>query len=174
MAGSIAEEGIRKSTRGLFDTQTSLPFVTPALQLLQRYTLEPLNSIPRRFSGFDRPETARGVANVLTAPGERGTEILRGLERSSQRSPIARGAAPLASQPGSQYEYEVTPQRFAGGRVGRKSGGRLMRTDHSARAASLIRAAEAAKKAHNATTESILEQPDEAVARALSIANKAI
>lgn len=64
--------------------------------------------------------------------------------------------------------------RFAGGRVGRKSGGRLMRTDHSARAASLIRAAEAAKKAHNATTESILEQPDEAVARALSIANKAI
>ena len=176
LAGSIAEEGIRKSTRGLFDTQTSLPFVTPALQLLQRYTLEPLNSIPRRFSGFDRPETARGLANVLTMPGERGTEILRGLERSSQRSPIARGAAPLASQPGSQteYDYEVTPQRFAGGRVGRASGGRLVRTDHAARAASLIRAAEAAKKAHNRTTEDILEQPDEAVAKALSIANKAI
>lgn len=66
------------------------------------------------------------------------------------------------------------PQRFAGGRVGRASGGRLVRTDHAARAASLIRAAEAAKKAHNKTTEDILEQPDEAVAKALSIANKAI
>lgn len=64
--------------------------------------------------------------------------------------------------------------RQAGGRVGRASGGRLMRNDHSARAATLIRAAEAAKKAHNATTEGILEQPDEAVAKALSIANKAI
>jgi hypothetical protein len=66
------------------------------------------------------------------------------------------------------------PPRRAGGRVGRASGGRLMRNDHSARAATLIRAAEAAKKAHNATTEGILEQPDEAVAKALSIANKAI
>ena len=167
LASSLAQEGIRKSTRGLFDTTSGqIPFVQPALQLLQRYTLEPLNRIPRTFSGFDRPETARGVANVLTAPGERGTEILRGLERSSQRSPISYGAAPLSSLIGGGYE--------AGGRVGRKSGGRLMRTDHSARAASLIRAAEAAKKAHNATTESILEQPDEAVARALSIANKAI
>ncbi len=64
--------------------------------------------------------------------------------------------------------------RQAGGRVGRASGGRLMRNDHAARAATLIRAAEAAKKAHNATTEGILEQPDEAVAKALSIANKAI
>jgi hypothetical protein len=66
------------------------------------------------------------------------------------------------------------PPRRAGGRVGRASGGRLMRNDHSARAAALIKAAEAAKKAHNATTEGILEQPDEAVAKALSIANKAI
>lgn len=66
------------------------------------------------------------------------------------------------------------PQRFAGGRVGRASGGRLVRTDHAARAAALIRAADAAKKAHNKTTEDILEQPDEAVAKALSIANKAI
>lgn len=65
-------------------------------------------------------------------------------------------------------------QRFAGGRVGRASGGRLVRNDHAAKAAALIRAAEAAKKAHNKTTEDILEQPDEAVAKALSIANKAI
>jgi hypothetical protein len=171
LAASIAEEGTRRATRGLFDTSSNvpIPFVTPALQLLQKYTMEPLNRIPRAFSGFDRPETARGLANVLTMPGERGTEILRGLERSSQRSPISYGAAPLSSQ----LEYEVNPRR-AGGRVGRASGGRLMRNDHASRAATLIRAAEAAKKAHNATTEGILEQPDEAVAKALSIANKAI
>jgi hypothetical protein len=49
-----------------------------------------------------------------------------------------------------------------------------VRNDHSARAAALIRAADAAKKAHNDTTKEILEQPDEAVAKALSIANQAI
>jgi hypothetical protein len=177
LAASIAEEGTRRATRGLFDTSNvPIPFVTPALQLLQKYTMEPLNRIPRTLSGFDRPETARGLANVLTTPGERGTEILRGLERSSQRSPIAYGAAPLASQPGRETEEGLIPwwKRRAGGRVGRASGGRLMRNDHAARAATLIRAAEAAKKAHNATTEGILEQPDEAVAKALSIANKAI
>jgi hypothetical protein len=64
--------------------------------------------------------------------------------------------------------------RFAGGRVGRASGGRLVRNDHSARAAALIRAADSAKKAHNDTTKEILDQPDEAVAKALSIANQAI
>jgi hypothetical protein len=158
----------------LFDTSNvPIPFVTPALQLLQKYTMDPLNRIPRTFSGFDRPETARGLANVLTVPGERGTEILRGLERSSQRSPISYGAAPFASQPGSQVEYDGASRR-AGGRVGRASGGRLVRNDHAARAAALIRAADAAKKAHNKTTEGILEQPDEAVAKALSIANQAI
>jgi len=174
LAASIAEEGTRRATRGLFDTSNvPIPFVTPALQLLQKYTMEPLNRIPRRFSGFDRPGTARGLANVLTVPGERGTEILRGLELSSTRSPISYGAAPFASQPGSQVEYDGASRR-AGGRVGRASGGRLVRNDHAARAAALIRAADAAKKAHNKTTEGILEQPDEAVAKALSIANQAI
>jgi hypothetical protein len=177
LAASIAEEGTRRATRGLFDTSNvPIPFVTPALQLLQKYTMEPLNRIPRSFSGFDRPETARGLANVLTMPGERGTEILRGVERSAQRPPISRGAAPLSSQPGRETEEGIIPwyERRAGGRVGRASGGRLVRNDHAARAAALIRAADAAKKAHNKTTEGILEQPDETVAKALSIANQAI
>jgi hypothetical protein len=92
---------------------------------------------------------------------------------------IVRNIPPEAIRMGrSVYESyqprEQQPPRRAGGRVGRASGGRLMRNDHSARAAALIKAAEAAKKAHNATTEGILEQPDEAVAKALSIANKAI
>lgn len=118
------------------------------------------------------PGPAEGYSRYFLAGGNRGPEYLRGVQMGRQeRQNIQdwmRASAPLAGGVSSPTE------RFAGGRVGRKSGGRLMRTDHSARAASLIRAAEAAKKAHNATTESILEQPDEAVARALSIANKAI
>lgn len=79
-----------------------------------------------------------------------------------------------ATEQAEQASQRRQPQRFAGGRVGRASGGRLVRSDHASRAAALIRAAEAAKKAHNNTTKDILEQPDEAVAKALSIANKAI
>ena len=86
--------------------------------------------------------------------------------------PEAGLAEPLSAAQGV-IQQALQPRR-AGGRVGRASGGRLMRNDHAARAAALIKAAEAAKKAHNATTEGILEQPDEAVAEALSIANKAI
>jgi hypothetical protein len=84
------------------------------------------------------------------------------------------GAASIGLRGEQQSEGRPQAPRFAGGRVGRASGGRLMRNDHAMKAAALIRAAEAAKKAHNATTEGILEQPDEAVAKALSIANKAI
>ena len=38
----------------------------------------------------------------------------------------------------------------------------------------LIRAAEKAKKGHNTTTEPLLEQPDEAITKALAIADKAL
>jgi len=39
---------------------------------------------------------------------------------------------------------------------------------------SLIRAAEKAKKGHNTTTQSLLEQPDEAITKALAIADEAL
>ena len=39
---------------------------------------------------------------------------------------------------------------------------------------SLIRAAEKAKKGHNTTTEPLLEQPDEAITKALAIADAAL
>ena len=139
---------------------------------------------------------AQNILNIASDPNKH-SELLRLIQSSPQdrrllerlQPHLTRASLALTEPPETGLGQPVAsvynaleqaaqgrPQapRFAGGRVGRKSGGRLMRTDHSARAALLIRAAEAAKKAHNATTESILEQPDEAVARALSIANKAI
>ena len=58
--------------------------------------------------------------------------------------------------------------------VARKSGGRVGHIDHASRASALVRAAEAAKKAHNSTTETLLNRPDEHITYALSIAKRAI
>ena len=60
-----------------------------------------------------------------------------------------------------------------GGRIERREGGRVG-IDHSGRAASLVRAAEAAKKQESKTTEPLLQAPDEHIVKALSIANEAI
>jgi hypothetical protein len=128
----------------------------------------------------------RNAERLLNMIASNDPEVLRRVAQEASRNPeISRTLSALGSGMRAVYtSYALDdsavqpqtqqPQRRAGGRVGRASGGRLMRNDHSARAATLIRAAEAAKKAHNATTEGILEQPDEAVAKALSIANKAI
>jgi hypothetical protein len=66
------------------------------------------------------------------------------------------------------------PRQAAGGRIQRRTGGRLGRLDHGSIAMSLIRAAEKAKKSHNTTTQPLLEQPDEAITKALAIADEAL
>jgi hypothetical protein len=123
----------------------------------------------------------RNAGRLLELINSNDPAVLRQLAEEASRNPeLSRTLAGLGATMRAAYATygleggQQPAQRFAGGRVGRASGGRLVRTDHAARAASLIRAAEAAKKAHNRTTEDILEQPDEAVAKALSIANKAI
>lgn len=57
-------------------------------------------------------------------------------------------------------------------REGRKSGGRVSK--HEADADQLVRAAERAKKGWSAKTEPLLNQSDEAVAKALEVANRSI
>jgi hypothetical protein len=179
LAEAAAETATSKSTRGAFDTgNIPIPFVTPILQLLQRYTLEPFNKVPRVLSGFDRPTTATGLAEALTAPGAKGTETFRGLEQARQ---TARGAglrAPIAAQVYREArpypEAELPPTVVTAPRIGRASGGRLTRGKHVAKASALIRAADQAKKQHNGSTKTILDQPDEVVAKALSLANSAI
>lgn len=61
----------------------------------------------------------------------------------------------------------------SGGRIQRASGGRAG-MNHVTRAAMLIRAAERAKNQHGDNTESLLNQPDESIAKALKVANSAI
>lgn len=57
---------------------------------------------------------------------------------------------------------------------GFKRGGAVRSIDHGKKADALISAAEKAKKGHNSTTEPLLNQPDEAITKALAIANEAI
>ncbi len=60
----------------------------------------------------------------------------------------------------------------SGGRVGYRSGGRIL--DHGSKADALVRAAEAARKTISGTTEPLLDLPDEHVVKALAVAGEAI
>ena len=64
---------------------------------------------------------------------------------------------------------EAAPERAAGGRIGRKAGGRVSPDSEADR---LVRAAEAAKKDIGKGTEEILNAPDETVVKALKVANE--
>jgi len=63
--------------------------------------------------------------------------------------------------------------RAEGGRVERAHGGRTG-MDHVAKAAALVKMAERAKKMHSNHTEQLLDVPDESIAAALKVANRAI
>jgi hypothetical protein len=60
-----------------------------------------------------------------------------------------------------------------GGRIERASGGRIG-VDHGQRADALIRAAERARKQEEQVTKPLLNLPDEAITKALSVANRSI
>jgi hypothetical protein len=70
------------------------------------------------------------------------------------------------------YSTEGAGPQADGGRIVRKSGGRV--SSHEADADQLVRAAERAKKGWSAKTEPLLNQSDEAVAKALEVANRSI
>jgi hypothetical protein len=72
-------------------------------------------------------------------------------------------------QAGRAEDVLNKPQRKSGGRIGRATGGRL---GGVTTAAMLVDAAERAKKNNGKTTEALLNQPDEAITRALAIANR--
>lgn len=72
-------------------------------------------------------------------------------------------------------EYNRSLLRFSadGGRIERARGGRIG-IDHGQRADALIRAAERARKQEEQVTKPLLNLPDEAITRALSVANRSI
>ena len=61
----------------------------------------------------------------------------------------------------------------SGGRITRATGGRTG-MDHVAKAVALVKMAERAKKMHSNHTEQLLDVPDESIAAALKVANRAI
>lgn len=78
------------------------------------------------------------------------------------------------SPPGvSQALYQIGQQNAAGGRVERKTGGRVG-VDHEKLADGLVRAAEVAKKSISKGTEALLDLPDNHIASALQKANEAL
>ena len=87
---------------------------------------------------------------------------------------IAGSQARALAQAKTKADVEARANAQAtGGRIQRATGGRAG-MDHVTRAAMLIRAAERAKNQHGDNTESLLNQPDESIAKALKVANSAI
>jgi hypothetical protein len=87
-----------------------------------------------------------------------------------ERAYSAVSPAVEAARQAGRAEDVLGPQPQArGGRAHRASGGRLTGITT---AAMLMAAAESAKKGHGKATEPLLNQPDEAITRALAIANQ--
>lgn len=114
----------------------------------------------------------RIAANVLPLAVSTDPQDIQKLARLIQSSPataqVLNKATTAISNTVSAYE---NAERADGGRVGRATGGRV---GADVEAEALIRAAERAKKNFNKTTEPLLNAPDNHIAKALEVANRAI
>lgn len=88
-----------------------------------------------------------------------------------QLEKLPAGTAPAIEEIGNLQQMQEQRQQNQGGRVHRASGGRL---SGGLTADQLIIAAERAKKQHGKSTESLLDEPDEHITRALEIAKRHI
>jgi hypothetical protein len=120
---------------------------------------------------LEDPATMRELLKAPSVENIRNPLSIPGIKQYLQDAALA----------GSKYGYlssrdleEVPIGTKVRRDIARASGGRIGKIDHASVAASLIRAAEKAKKSHNTTTEPLLEQPDEAITKALAIANEAL
>jgi hypothetical protein len=121
-------------------------------------------------------DAVRRVArNILEANAQRpivqkylGNQLVNSTSGRSTIGSAVRGA--VSGVP--TYSTEGAGPQADGGRVGRKSGGRV--SSHDADADQLVRAAERAKKGWSAETEPLLNQSDDAIAHALEVANRSI
>jgi hypothetical protein len=106
----------------------------------------------------------KAAADVLRTPTWAASTLGELAQEQSEENPIIKTeATPVQSVQGSM---------FAGGRIGRRSGGRV--GNPGSVAEKLIRAAEQAKNRHSDGTSPLLNVPDEAITKALAIANEKI
>jgi hypothetical protein len=120
---------------------------------------------------------ARSVAErmVPLAFSEKPTDAIR-LSRLADQSPIAKEMlkslnARTQSIEGATSEEE--PQRAAGGRIGRSTGGKI-HVNYDVEANKLLSRVSAAKKMEEHNTERLLQKDDTVIAKALAKANKDI
>lgn len=173
--GPGEETGRRSSGFGIadlaFPVQAALARAGDALKLGPALRISRGQSVPLVSRGF-----TPGVSEVLTSTGAPLGEMATGLRRMVEQDAALNRATQAARVPVMTTREEQTgpAEEERRRRPGRKAGGRIGGLDHAGIAAALIRAAEKAKKGHSATTQPLLDQPDEAITKALAIANEAI
>jgi polyhydroxyalkanoate synthesis regulator phasin len=154
-----------------------------------------LRSYPDRFNG-GKPMTLREIAN-LWAPSEdnndpdawaRNVALTAGVDPDQ---PIDQNDTSLMQRiikgvhvaehgqkklyPDEVYARAAGPSASAsGGRIERASGGKVGNAKHERIVNKLMAMASKAKKATDRTTESLLDEPDESIVKALNVAQQAI
>ena len=103
----------------------------------------------------------KAAADVLRTPTLAASTLGELAQEQSEENPI------IKTEP-----TPVQGSMFAGGRIGRRSGGRV--GNPGSAADKMIRAAEQAKNRHSDGTSPLLDVPDEAITKALAIANEKI
>lgn len=125
----------------------------------------PGNTYLAHFLGAD------GAIGVLRAPPETPIEQLISKEAIDANERLLKGKT--AGQVRQEMSNIIANANVAGGRSGRASGGRI-NDAHERRVNKLMQMFKTAKKEHNKTTKSLLDQPDESIVKALDVAQQAI
>jgi hypothetical protein len=120
--------------------------------------------IPMAFS--PDPKVMKQFAEALQESSQ-ARSIMKEIAEQFDRKTATATTAKL------QFDRGEQPQRAAGGRIGRATGGKAVH-DHEREADMLMRRMEAAKKMEGHNTERLLQKDDTVIAKALAKANKDI
>lgn len=113
------------------------------------------------------------TANLAQVEQEAAQSFIPQSAPAAPAPPVASPANTLGAETIKMLQEQGFMQgQASGGRVGYRSGGRIL--DHGSKADALVRAAESARKTISGTTEPLLDLPDEHVVKALAVAGEAI
>jgi hypothetical protein len=175
MLKALANEPISIIAQGLGGRQVaqmlSNPATTQALGNWSLAYLQNLRNAPITSAlGLASEGTARGSLAALKAATQ-NLATIHAKETGQAAAGLTKGIwGPVASQLGYKGDDAMLPDQ---GRIQRKSGGRIQ-SGHQHLVDRLFRLGEQAKKTEKAHTEPLLNLPDETVAKALDVAQRAI